>query len=499
MSGPSLADALARQGAEFRAVLDALDVAVTVFDREGRLVRANAAARALFGLAAPLDQPLPFSAVAAGFVARDAEGASFDACALRPLRVLESGAAQERSFRVAAPDGCERAFEARELPLVVDGEIQGAIAVWRDVTAARARDDQASILLRELSHRSKNLLTVIESIVRQSAKGVGSKDEFVARVGERLRALAQSHDLLARASSMSVPMTDLIFSQLGHHWEPGQRRIALAGLGVRLKPDAAQMIGMALHELSTNATKYGALSGPGGRVSIAWRVEKDDNAEPVFLLSWTERGGPPVAPPQRAGFGTTVVDRVVGRALRGAAKLDFAPEGLAWVLRAPCAHVLDPSEDEGRRPEAIRSPALEALRSRWAALCRDGRPPRFTDMPIAEIEPKDHLILAAVDHAETPPAVRFLSVGRALAERVDARRYEHRHVAEHEILGAQDGAYRRCIDSARPSYEYAYFDLGADRFFFFERILVPLAGDDAAISHVLGLASFEDFGALKAG
>ena len=122
-------------------------------------------------------------------------------------------------------------------------------------------------------------------------------------------------------------MTDLIFSQVGHHWEPGQRRIAMSGLGVRLKPDAAQMIGMALHELSTNAAKYGALSNQTGRVSISWKIDLEDDDEPAFELKWIERGGPPVVLPARQGFGTTVIQRVAGQSLRGSATLDYLPQG----------------------------------------------------------------------------------------------------------------------------------------------------------------------------
>jgi PAS domain S-box-containing protein len=484
---------MAQQTAELDAIFEVLNVPITVYDRQGEIVRTNAAARAVWGVAEDARQPINFQQVAALLSVRSASGEEVDPAALSARRARSGEAVTGEEYQITAPSGLRHDFEASELPLVVDGEINGAVSVWHDVTEHKRKDEQTAILLRELSHRSKNLLSVIESILRQSAKGGGSKEEFVRRFSERLRALANSHDLLAKHNSLCVSMTDLIFSQVGHHWEPGQRRISISGLGLRLKPDAAQMIGMALHELSTNAAKYGALSNQTGRVSISWMVDFEGASEPMFQLKWAERGGPPVTVPKRQGFGSTVIQRVTGQALKGSASLDYFPDGIVWVLRAPRSSVVDATHQDAARAERMRSPDLVRLQRVWTDRHRDGRPPRLADMTLDEIGRQDNLIIATVDREMTPPRVRFVSIGKALTERL-ALRGEGREneFTEAEILGAEEGAYRRCIRSAKPAYEYAYFNLREGRSFFFERLLLPLSDDGETISHVIGMASFED-------
>ncbi len=484
---------IAQQSAELDAIFEVLNVPVTVYNREGEIVRTNAAARAVWGITADLHQPIDFQHVVARLSVRNAVGEAIDPAVLSARRARSGEPVTGQGYQITSASGLRHDFEAAELPLVVAGDITGAVSVWHDVTQHKRKDEQTSILLRELSHRSKNLLTVIESILRQSAKSSDSKEIFVVRFSERLHALANSHDLLAKHNSLSVSMTDLIFSQVGHHWEPGQRRISMSGLGVRLKPDAAQMIGMALHELSTNAAKYGALSNQIGRVSISWKIDVEDGGGPIFELKWIERGGPPVSVPERKGFGTTVIQRVAGQSLNGSARLDYLPEGVVWVLRAPRGAVADTSYQEAMPSERMRSPALRKFEGVWMDLHRDGKLPRFADMSLSQTELRDNLIVAEVDNQTTPPSLRFVSVGKALTERIGLRLAgQDVLVTEAEILGTEDGAYRRCIRSAKPAYEYAYFNLAQGRSFFFERLLLPLSDDGRTISHIVGMASFED-------
>jgi PAS domain S-box-containing protein len=484
---------MAQQTAELDAIFEALNVPVTVYNRQGEIVRTNAAARAVWGITPDIQNPIDFQHLAAKLSVRNGAGEAIDPVALSAQRALSGHVVTGEDYQITSPSGLRYDFNAAELPLVVAGEITGAVSVWHDVTEHKRKDEQASILLRELSHRSKNLLSVIESILRQSAKSSGSKEDFVARFSERLHALANAHDLLARNNSLSVSMTDLIFSQVGHHWEPGQRRISMSGLGVRLKPDAAQMIGMALHELSTNAAKYGALSNQTGRVSISWKIELEDEGEPAFQLKWVERGGPPVTTPEHRGFGTTVIQRVAGQSLRGSATLDYFPEGVVWVLRAPRSAVLDNVHADSPRGERMRSGALEKLQDAWIALQRGGRLPRLAEMQLGNNGLRDNLIIAEVDHRETPPRVRFASVGKALTERLGLQ-FEGQEIelTESEIIGTAEGAYRRCLRSAKPGYEYAHFNLGQGRSFFFERLLLPLSEDGRTITHIVGMANFED-------
>ena len=306
-------------------------------------------------------------------------------------------------YQITSPTGLRYDFNAAELPLIVAGEITGAVSVWHDVTEHKRKDEQASILMRELSHRSKNLFSVIESILRQSAKSAGTKEDFVGRFSDRLHALANAHDLLARNNSLSVSMTDLIFSQVGHHWEPGQRRISMSGLGVRVKPDAAQMIGMALHELSTNAAKYGALSN-----QTRARIDQLDDRPRKRRRAGVPAEMGRARRPARLGPGAPGFwhDRHSTRRrtiLNGSATLDYFPEGVVWVLRAPRSAVLDSAYADAPRGERMRSAALEKLKDAWIDLQREGRLPRLAEMPLAQIGLPDNLIVAEVDHGATPP------------------------------------------------------------------------------------------------
>jgi two-component sensor histidine kinase len=138
---------------------------------------------------------------------------------------------------------------------------------------------------------------------------------------------------------------DLAHSQLVHYADLIGTRILIDGPNVMLKPEAAQNIGLALHELSTNAAKYGALSNEGGKVHLDWTVVRD-NDEPVLRMVWRETGGPEVSPPAREGFGHKVLKRIAAHALEGKVTLDFAPDGLVWRLEIPTSYIV-----HGRKPE----------------------------------------------------------------------------------------------------------------------------------------------------
>jgi PAS domain S-box-containing protein len=484
---------MARRTAELDAVFEVLNVPVTIFNCDSEIVRTNAAARAVWGIAADVPNPIRFEPVAATLSVRNAAGEAVDPAELSARRALGGDVVIGETYQVTATSGVLHVFDVAELPLVVAGEITGAVSVWRDITEHRQKDEQASILLRELSHRSKNLLSVIESILRQSAKGSGSKEDFVARFSERLHALANAHDLLARHNSLSVAMTDLIYSQVGHHWEPGQRRISMSGLGIRLKPDAAQMIGMALHELSTNAAKYGALSNQTGRVSISWMIDPESAGDTAFQLKWVERGGPDVSPPARQGFGTTVIQRVAGQALNGSASLDYFPAGVVWTLRTPRSAVVDNAQQHWAPGERMRSEALANLHDAWLQAQRDGHLPSLAGMALERIENHDHLILAEIDNGLNPPRVFFEAVGKALMDRVGLPLDgQEKELTGSEIFGSEAGAYRRCIRSAKPDYEYAFYNLESGRSLFVERLLLPVSGDGQTVTHIVGMAAFEE-------
>ena len=163
-------------------------------------------------------------------------------------------------------------------------------------------------------------------------------DEFVRRFTDRLQGLAGSHDLLSAVEYKGASLLALIRSQLNHYEELFGRRIVLEGAELTLRPEAAQNIGVALHELSTNAAKYGSLSNDEGTVRIAWSIIEDEPR--IFTLRWQEFGGPPVKAPTRRGFGRVVMDRITGQALDGKSEIRFEPAGVVWSLVVPAKSAL---------------------------------------------------------------------------------------------------------------------------------------------------------------
>ena len=207
------------------------------------------------------------------------------------------------------------------------GAIIGAVVVIIDITEQKEREDHIRLLMNEINHRSKNLLSVVAAIAKQTS--ASSPSDFMDRFTARLKALAISQDLLVKSRWKSIEASELLRCQLAHLVDLVDQRISLDGPPLSLCAAAAEAIGMVVHELSTNAVKYGALSGQTGTVHISWRLEQSPAGE-QFLISWVERDGPPVEPPTRRGFGTTVVTKLVEMNLDGESELEYAPSGLIW-------------------------------------------------------------------------------------------------------------------------------------------------------------------------
>jgi PAS domain S-box-containing protein len=222
----------------------------------------------------------------------------------------------------------------------------GIVGAAQDITERKQRQEKEHLLMREINHRAKNMLSVVHAIAHQTA--TKNPEDFVEHFSERIQALSANQDLLVRSDWNGVEIEDLVHAQLAHFAGLIGPRISVHGPKLRLKAASAQAVGLALHELATNAGKYGALSTDMGRVDVSWGSEGD-----TFAMSWTEREGPPASPPKRRGFGTTVMETMVERSMDGAVDLDYAPSGLSWRLTCPAAGVLEPAEREqnvkGRR------------------------------------------------------------------------------------------------------------------------------------------------------
>jgi len=246
-------------------------------------------------------------------------------------------------FRLRRGDGQVRWVETLGLAYF-EGAGHGRRAVsfvgtLQDITERKEREEKEHLLMREINHRAKNMLSVVDAIAHQTA--TRNPEDFVERFSERIQALSANQDLLVRNEWNGVEIEDLVCAQLALFADLIGSRIAVHGPKLRLKAASAQAIGLALHELATNAGKYGALSTDTGRVDVRWGTDGD-----TFTMSWTERDGPPVSAPKRRGFGTIVMEAMTARSVDGAVDLDYAPSGVTWRLTCPAANALEPPERE---------------------------------------------------------------------------------------------------------------------------------------------------------
>jgi PAS domain S-box-containing protein len=204
----------------------------------------------------------------------------------------------------------------------------------QDITERKEREEQVQLLVREVNHRAKNMLSVVDAIAHQTVSN--SAEDYIERFCERIQALSANQELLVRNDWGGVEIEDLTCAQLAHFADLIGSRIVVDGPQLRLKPASAQAIGLALHELATNAGKYGALSTDAGRLNIGWGVDGD-----TFTMNWTERDGSPVSAPQRRGFGSVVVKEMAERSLDGKVDLDYASSGATWRLTCPAGNALE--------------------------------------------------------------------------------------------------------------------------------------------------------------
>jgi PAS domain S-box-containing protein len=242
-------------------------------------------------------------------------------------------------FRLRRGDGEVRWVETQGL-----ARLQGAgrerrvvsfIGTVQDITERKEQQEREHLLMREINHRAKNMLSVVDAIAHQTA--TKTREDFIERFSERIQALAANQDLLIRDAWHGVEIEDLVRAQLAPFADLIGSRIVVRGPELRLNAASAQAIGLALHELATNAGKYGALSTDTGGVDIRWGTDAD-----TFTMRWIEREGPLVSTPHHRGFGTTVMEAMAERTLTGKVELLYPPSGVTWRLTCPAANALEP-------------------------------------------------------------------------------------------------------------------------------------------------------------
>lgn len=264
-------------------------------------------------------------------------------------------------LRIAAGDlAAGRAIEAARQPIAEANVVLDAIRKAANVISERTHALQASeeqsrdqveqikMLMGELAHRNKNVMAVLQAIARQISRRSNSLEEFQTSFDSRIGALVRSNDLLFGSAGAKGQLRELVRRQLAPFIEGEPDRIETLGPDLALRSEAVQSLGLAFHELATNATKYGALSNSTGKVVVSWKREGTDGID----LTWREQGGPPVTEPTGSGFGKVVIERLTGANLNGEVEYLFHPEGVVWRLTAP-AVVSTVAEDlAARRPAA---------------------------------------------------------------------------------------------------------------------------------------------------
>lgn len=220
-------------------------------------------------------------------------------------------------------------------PLRSGSTIAGLVVVFQDVTDRKQSEARQRLLTHELEHRGKNLLAVVETITSRTLAGTATPDDVRETLAHRLQRLAHSQMTLLSHSFEGATVAEIVNGECAAFSD----RVEASGPGIMLRPGAAQTLALVVHELATNATKHGALSRPGGQVKVRWRITGAADGG-RFGFTWQERGGAPVTPPTRRGFGRDLLEKVAGHDFAATPTIEFAPEGLLYNIDAPAELVV---------------------------------------------------------------------------------------------------------------------------------------------------------------
>lgn len=247
---------------------------------------------------------------------------------------IQGCAPYDVEYRLRSRGGEYQWFQARAS--IQRNELGEAVRIFgtsTNISDLKAAEERQHLMTRELHHRVKNTLATVQAIIGSTARQATSIEEFYHRVTERIVSLARTHTMLVNNEWGGATVEDLFRAELAAYDEAPKGRIRLQGPRVKLSAEVALALAMAAHELTTNAVKYGALSAPEGKVTVRWSIK--EGHDHCLNLEWTESGGPPVRQPTRKGFGTMLLERVLGRQLNGDVKIEYAPEGLRVSVEAP--------------------------------------------------------------------------------------------------------------------------------------------------------------------
>jgi two-component sensor histidine kinase len=327
-------EALRDREHQLREILNAIPAAIYMTDAQGRITFYNQAAIEFSGRRPALGSDE--WCVTWRLYETNGTPLPHDQC---PMAVALKEQREVRGAEAIAerPDGTRVPFIPFPTPLRDDsGRVVGAVNMLVDITQRKQAEEQQQALINELNHRVKNTLATVQSIAWQTLRASPQPEDFLEKFQGRLIALSKAHDLLTQWRWVSLGLGELLDAELAPYALAGQQRVSREGAEVALSPRAALALGMVLHELATNATKYGALSSHTGRIELRWTIEE---AAPSRRLrfQWRESGGPAVSEPSRKGFGTRFIERSIVRDLGGELDLLFQRDGLHCGFAFPLA------------------------------------------------------------------------------------------------------------------------------------------------------------------
>jgi PAS domain S-box-containing protein len=215
----------------------------------------------------------------------------------------------------------------------INGSFLYGVRVVQDITDRKEAEERQKLLIDELNHRVKNTLATVQSLATQTARGTDSPEAFRSAFEGRLIALSQAHDQLTRRHWKGADLRDIVEAATAPYDGRARDQIVFEGEDITVTPRVALTLALAMHELSTNAAQYGALSVPEGRIAVRWHLQR--SAKPILRIEWRERDGPPVHEPARRGFGSRFIEGSVAAELQGTAKLAFERPGLVCTMEIP--------------------------------------------------------------------------------------------------------------------------------------------------------------------
>ncbi len=347
---------------------NALGYAIFTMDLEGRVTTWSRGAEAVLGYSREEAIGMPFGEL---FTLPDRETGA-------DRRELENakhkGRAEDTRWHLRK-DGAR--FWGNGMTMgIFEPELTGLMKILRDETPAKLAEDQRVLLLNELNHRIKNTLATVQSITEQTLRAAKVDPAIRNDLTNRLMAVSDAHNVLVDESWAGADLGTIVRRTLAPHDHKDISRFRIDGPLVWLSPQQAVAMALALHELATNALKYGALSTASGQVEIAWNLSHNELGARQISLFWRELGGPPVTPPARTGFGTRLIARTFGQESGGQARIDYLPQGVQCAMQLPLSV-------SGEVPAAWSSIVADQISPRRAAAVVQADARGETDSPIS--------------------------------------------------------------------------------------------------------------------